>query len=231
MIQFRPVSCRGVADHGWLKTRHAFSFADYHDPEWMGWRCLRVMNEDWIAWGTGFPSHPHREMEIITLVLSGAVAHEDSIGNSGVITKDEVQVMSTGRGIVHSEANPYEEELHLYQIWIVPAKSGVDSRYDQKSYDPAERIGQWQLIVSEAGEGESLTIAQDVRISRRTQMGNSSIENRIRDSRGHWIQVISGSVQLDEVTLESGDGAAIDEVGSYRLDVVEETDLLLFDLP
>jgi len=231
MIQFRPVSCRGVADHGWLKTRHAFSFADYHDPEWMGWRCLRVMNEDWIASGTGFPSHPHREMEIITLVLSGAVAHEDSIGNSGDITKDEVQVMSTGRGIVHSEANPYEEELHLYQIWIVPAKSGVDSRYDQKSYDPAERIGQWQLIVSEAGEGESLTIAQDVRISRRTQMGNSSIENRIRDSRGHWIQVISGSVQIDEVTLESGDGAAIDEVDSYRLDVVEETDLLLFDLP
>ncbi|HIB88279.1 TPA: pirin family protein [Candidatus Poribacteria bacterium] len=231
MIQFRPVSCRGVADHGWLKTRHAFSFADYHDPEWMGWRCLRVMNEDWIASGTGFPSHPHREMEIITLVLSGAVAHEDSIGNSGVITQDEVQVMSAGRGIVHSEANPYEEELHLYQIWIVPAKSGVDSRYDQKSYDPAERIGQWQLIVSEAGEGESLTIAQDVRISRRTQMGNSSIENRIRDSRGHWIQVISGSVQLDGVTLESGDGAAIDEVDSYRMDVVEETDLLLFDLP
>jgi redox-sensitive bicupin YhaK (pirin superfamily) len=231
MIQFRPVSCRGVADHGWLKTRHAFSFSDYHDPDWMGWRCLRVMNEDWIASGTGFPSHPHREMEIITLVLSGAVAHEDSIGNSGVITQDEVQVMSAGRGIVHSEANPYEEELHLYQIWIVPAKSGVDSRYDQKSYDPAERIGQWQLIVSEAGEGESLTIAQDVRISRRTQMGNSSIENRIRDSRGHWIQVISGSVQLDGVTLESGDGAAIDEVDSYRMDVVEETDLLLFDLP
>ena len=231
MIQFRPVSCRGVADHGWLKTRHAFSFADYHDPDWMGWRCLRVMNEDWIASGTGFPSHPHREMEIITLVLSGAVAHEDSIGNSGVITQDEVQVMSAGRGIVHSEANPYEEELHLYQIWIVPAKSGVDSRYDQKSYDPEERIGQWQLIVSEAGEGESLTIAQDVRISRRTQMGNSSIENRIRDSRGHWIQVISGSVQLDGVTLESGDGAAIDEVDSYRMDVVEETDLLLFDLP
>ena len=231
MIQFRPVSCRGVADHGWLKTRHAFSFADYHDPDWMGWRCLRVMNEDWIASGTGFPSHPHREMEIITLVLSGAVAHEDSIGNSGVITQDEVQVMSAGRGIVHSEANPYDEELHLYQIWIVPAKSGVDSRYDQKSYDPAERIGQWQLIVSEAGEGESLTIAQDVRISRRTQIGNSSIENRIVDSRGHWIQVISGSVQLDGVTLESGDGAAIDEVDSYRMDVVEETDLLLFDLP
>jgi len=197
----------------------------------MGWRCLRVMNEDWIASGTGFPSHPHREMEIITLVLSGAVAHEDSIGNSGVITQDEVQVMSAGRGIVHSEANPYEEELHLYQIWIVPALSGVDSRYDQKSYDPAERIGQWQLIVSEAGEGESLTIAQDVRISRRTQIGNSSIENRIRDSRGHWIQVISGSVQLDGVTLESGDGAAIDEVDSYRMNVVEETDLLLFDLP
>jgi hypothetical protein len=231
MIQFRPVSCRGVADHGWLKTRHAFSFADYHDPDWMGWRCLRVMNEDWIASGTGFPSHPHREMEIITLVLSGAVAHEDSIGNSGVITQDEVQVMSAGRGIVHSEANPYEEELHLYQIWIVPARSGVESRYDQKSYDPAKRIGQWQLIVSEAGEGESLTIAQDVRISRRTQMGNSSIENRIKDSRGHWIQVISGSVRLDGVTLESGDGAAIDEMGSYRLDVVKETDLLLFDLP
>ena len=231
MIQFRPVSCRGVADHGWLKTRHAFSFADYHDPDWMGWRCLRVMNEDWIASGTGFPSHPHREMEIITLVLSGAVAHEDSIGNSGVITQDEVQVMSAGRGIVHSEANPYEEELHLYQIWIIPALSGVDSRYDQKSYDPEERIGQWQLIVSEAGEGESLTIAQDVRISRRTQIGNSSIENRIRDSRGHWIQVISGSVQLDGVTLESGDGAAIDEMDSYRMDVVEETDLLLFDLP
>ncbi|RUA11168.1 MAG: hypothetical protein DSY81_01400 [Bacillota bacterium] len=231
MIQFRPVSCRGVADHGWLKTRHAFSFADYHDPDWMGWRCIRVMNEDWIASGTGFPSHPHKEMEIVTLVLSGAVAHEDSIGNSGVITQDEVQVMSAGRGIVHSEANPYEEELHLYQIWIVPAKSGVDSRYDQKSYDPAERIGQWQLIVSETGEGESLTIAQDVRISRRTQIGNSSIENRIRDSRGHWIQVISGSVQLDGVTLESGDGAAIDEVDSYRMDVVEETDLLLFDLP
>jgi hypothetical protein len=231
MIQFRPVSCRGVADHGWLKTRHAFSFADYHDPDWMGWRCLRVMNEDWIASGTGFPSHPHKEMEIITLVLSGAVAHEDSIGNSGVITQDEVQVMSAGRGIVHSEANPYEEELHLYQIWIVPARSGVESRYDQKSYDPAKRIGQWQLIVSEAGEGESLTIAQDVRISRRTQMGNSSIENRIKDSRGHWIQVISGSVRLDGVTLESGDGAAIDEMGSYRLDVVKETDLLLFDLP
>ena len=231
MIQFRPASSRGVADHGWLKSRHAFSFADYHDPHWMGWRCLRVMNEDWIASGTGFPSHPHREMEIITLVLSGSVAHEDSIGNSGVIAHDEVQVMSAGRGIVHSEANPYEEELHLYQIWIVPARGGVDSRYDQRAYDPSDRNGQWQLIVSEDGDGDSLTIAQDVRISRRTQIGNSSIENRIEESRGHWIQVVSGSIQLDGVTLESGDGAAIDEVDSYRMKILEEADLLLFDLP
>ncbi len=197
----------------------------------MGWRCLRVMNEDWIAPGTGFPSHPHREMEIITLVLSGAIAHEDSIGNRGVLTQDEVQVMSAGRGIVHSEENRYEEELHLYQIWIVPSQPGIDPCYDQKTFGPEDRVRQWQLIVSGDGEGGSLTIAQDVRISRRTQSGNSFFETSIGESRGHWIQVISGSVLIDGVTFESGDGAAIEGVDSYRIDVSQDSDLLLFDLP
>ena len=230
MIRFRPASERGQADHGWLRARHAFSFAQYHDPDWMGWRGLRVMNEDRIAASSGFPSHPHREMEIITVVLSGAIAHEDSMGNSGILTSKDVQTMSAGRGIIHSESNPYPEELHLYQIWIEPAKQGVTPRYDQKSFDPLDRTGRWQLLVSEDGESESLTIAQDARIYRRLQTP-STLENSISQGRGQWIQVISGSIQLDGVTLVSGDGAAIDEVDSYRMDVVEESDLLLFDLP
>jgi redox-sensitive bicupin YhaK (pirin superfamily) len=230
MIRFRPASERGQADHGWLQARHAFSFAQYHDPDWMGWRGLRVMNEDRIAASSGFPSHPHREMEIITVVLSGAIAHEDSMGNSGILTSKDVQTMSAGRGIIHSESNPYPEELHLYQIWIEPAKHGVTPRYDQKSFDPLDRTGRWQLLVSEDGESGSLTITQDARIYRRLQTP-STLENSISQGRGHWIQVISGAIQLDGVTLASGDGAAIDEVDSYRMDVVEESDLLLFDLP
>ena len=230
MIRFRPASERGQADHGWLRARHAFSFAQYHDPDWMGWRGLRVMNEDRIAASSGFPSHPHREMEIITVVLSGAIAHEDSMGNSGILTSKDVQTMSAGRGIIHSESNPYPEELHLYQIWIEPAKQGVTPRYDQKSFDPLYRTGRWQLLVSEDGESGSLTITQDARIYRRLQTP-STLENSISQGRGQWIQVISGAIQLDGVTLVSGDGAAIDEVDSYRMDVVEESDLLLFDLP
>ena len=230
MIRFRPASERGQADHGWLRTRHGFSFAEYQDPNWMGWRRLRVMNEDWIAASNGFPSHPHREMEIITVVLSGAIAHEDSMGNCGILTSTDVQTMSAGRGIVHSEANPYDQELHLYQIWIEPSKPGVTPRYDQKSFDPLDRTGRWQLLVSEDGEKESLTIVQDARIYRRQQRP-STLQNSILEGRGHWVQVISGSVLLGEVTMGPGDGAAIDEVSDYSLELLQESDLLLFDLP
>ena len=230
MIQFRPAKDRGAADHGWLRSLHAFSFAEYHDSDWMGWRTLRVMNEDWIAGGTGFPSHPHREMEIITVVLSGAIAHEDSMGNSGILTAGEVQVMSAGGGIVHSEKNPYSEELHLYQIWIFPRQQGIDSRYDQKSFDPQQRRDRWQLLVSSDGEADSLTICQNARLSRRLQRGGSTIENSIDETEGHWIQVISGSVQLEGKTMTAGDGAGIESVSRYQLDVIDEADLLLFEL-
>jgi hypothetical protein len=197
----------------------------------MGWRGLKVMNEDWIGGKTGFPSHPHREMEIITIVLSGAIKHEDSMGNSGTLTPDEVQTMSAGRGIVHSEANPHEEELHLYQIWIEPAQSAVESRYDQKFFAPKDRQGKWQLLVSENGDNESLSIAQDARIYRRQEARNMSIENKISDHRGHWIQVISGALELEETTLGPGDGAAIDAVSDYQLKTLESCDILLFDMP
>ncbi len=230
MIQFRPAKDRGAADHGWLRSLHAFSFAEYHDSDWMGWRTLRVMNEDWIAGGTGFPSHPHREMEIITVVLSGAIAHEDSMGNSGILTAGEVQVMSAGGGIVHSEKNPYSEELHLYQIWIFPRQQGIDSRYDQKSFDPQQRRDRWQLLVSSDGEADSLTICQNARLSRRLQRGGSTIENSIDETEGHWIQVISGSVQLEGKTMTAGDGVGIESVSRYQLDVIDEADLLLFEL-
>lgn len=230
-MKLRPAVERGHADYGWLKARYTFSFGDYFDPGWMGWRCLRVMNEDRIGGHTGFPSHPHREMEIVTIMLSGSLAHEDSTGSSGVIQKDEVQVMSAGRGIVHSEKNADEEKAHLYQIWLQPRDRDIEPRYDQRKFHEASRRGKWQLLVSGDPKDEALYICQDATIQRRIFTSGESDTVAIQPNRGHWIQVISGKIQVGDQKLQTSDGISIENDTSYLVTADAESDILLFDLP
>lgn len=230
-MKFRPAAERGHQDYGWLEARYTFSFGEYYDPDWMGWRCLRVMNEDRIAGQTGFPSHPHQEMEIVTIMLSGSLSHEDSTGSSGVIQKDEVQVMSAGRGIVHSEKNAAEENAHLYQIWLLPNKRGIEPGYNQRSFPEAARRGKWQLLVSGSQEDDALHICQDATIQRRIFSAGESEDVLLKPNRGHWIQVVHGEIQIEDQTLQTSDGLCIENNSSYLLTADAESDILLFDLP
>ncbi len=230
-MKIRSADERGSANYGWLDARYTFSFGEYLDPEWMGWRCLRVMNEDRIAGETGFPSHPHREMEIVTIILDGALAHEDSTGSSGVIRQGEVQVMSAGSGIIHSEKNPESEHVHLYQVWLQPAEQGIEPRHDQRHFSEEGRKGNWQLLVSGNREENTLQICQDARISRRIFEAGDTVTVSVESTRGHWVQVISGEIEIDDVVLKSSDGIGIDDSAQYSITALNAADLLLFDLP
>lgn len=230
-MKLRPSAERGSADYGWLNARYTFSFGDYHDPEWMGWRCLRVMNEDRIAGNTGFPSHPHREMEIVTFMLKGALAHEDSTGGAGVIRENEVQVMSAGRGIVHSEKNAENEEAHLYQVWLLPETNGVDPTYDQQAFPEEARRGDWQLLVSGNPEDDALHICQSAKIYRRVLAADETVEVSIGEGRGHWLQVIRGELSVNDQLLQSSDGLGIEDITDYTIASASESEVLLFDLP
>ncbi len=231
MITVRKSADRGHFDHGWLDTYHTFSFAHYFDPEQMGFRTLRVINEDRVAPGKGFGSHPHEDMEIITVVLEGEIEHRDNMGNGGILRSGEVQTMSAGRGIVHSEFNPSKTEpLHLLQIWLVPERRGLTPRYQSARFELAQFDGRACLLVSNDGAGESLPIQQDARIYRSRLAHGQPLEHSLENGRHAWVQAISGELLVNDVALSTGDGAAISEVSQLTFSAESEADFLLFDL-
>ena len=231
MIAIRKSAERGHFDHGWLDTFHTFSFGDYYDPGHSGFRSLRVMNEDRVAPGMGFPMHGHRDMEIVTYVLSGALQHEDSLGHGEVLRPGELQHMTAGSGIRHSEYNPSTTEpVHLYQIWLLPRMQGLSPRYEQKAFDAAGRANQWQLVASSGGDGGSLAIEQDARIFLATLDLDHKLTHELAPHRHAWLQVLRGSVELDGTILTAGDGAAISEQRRFEVSALQPAELMLFDL-
>ncbi len=231
-IFVRRSRARGQADHGWLRSFHTFSFGDYFHPQHMGFGPLRVINEDRVAPGGGFPSHGHRDMEIISYVVSGQLAHKDGLGNVSVLRAGEVQAMSAGRGIVHSEYNPSNREpVHFLQIWIVPQTSGGDQRYDQKSFPAAEKANDLRLLVARDGRDNSLTIGQDADIYASILDASASISFDVRASRKCWIQVVNGRIEVNGVQADAGDGLAIVEEDAVSIkSLMERSEFLLFDL-
>lgn len=231
MIQVRKAGQRGHFNHGWLNTYHTFSFGNYYDPQQMGFRSLRVINEDWVAPGQGFGMHGHKEMEIVTLVLEGALEHKDSLGNGEVLRPGELQRMSAGTGIRHSEFNPSSADpVHLYQIWLLPGQAGLKPSYEQKSFDPAERRDRLQLVASPDGRDGSLVIHQDARIYLASLAQGRSVDHELLDGRSAWLQVLRGSVGFGGATLVAGDGAAITDQSALSAAANSPAEVLLFDL-
>lgn len=231
MIQIRKSEDRGYADHGWLKAYHSFSFADYHDPEHMGFRALRVINEDRIGANQGFGTHPHRDMEIITYILDGELEHKDSMGNGSIIKAGEVQYMSAGKGVLHSEFNPSKNQTgHLLQIWILPNQKGLQPAYDQKHYTREQKLNQLKLIVSPTGEKESITIRQDAKIFASVLESQKTVVYDLNPKRFAWIQIAKGSLELNGKKLNAGDGAIVSEESLLRFKAETESEFLLFDL-
>ncbi|MFN8391736.1 MAG: pirin family protein [Bdellovibrionota bacterium] len=230
MIHLRKSNERGHAEHGWLKSFHTFSFADYYDPQFMGFRSLRVINEDWVDGGTGFGMHPHHNMEIVTYVISGALEHKDSLGNGGVLRPGEIQRMSAGKGIMHSETNPSPSEtVHLLQIWLLPATQNVAPSYEQKQVPSAVHDG-LALIASRDARDGTVLIQQDVDLYAAKLASTTTMKHELRPGRHAWIQVVSGPVVVNGTRLESGDAAAVSDETSLTLDAGEGSELLLFDL-
>ena len=231
MITLRPAKERGHFDHGWLDTYHSFSFSEYHDPAHMGFRSLRVINEDRVDPKAGFPPHSHRDMEIITYVLAGALGHKDSMGNGSVIRPGDVQRMSAGTGVTHSEYNGSEKEpVHLLQIWILPEKRGIAPGYEEKKFSPDEKRGRLRLIASrDAAEG-SVTIHQDARVYASLLDAGQTVRHPLAAGRGAWLHLVSGSATVNGTALATGDGAAIENESALELHAGEPTELLLFDL-
>ncbi|GMU04340.1 pirin family protein [Corallococcus caeni] len=230
MMYVRTSEARGHAEQGWLDTHHTFSFADYYDPDFMGFRALRVINEDTVAPRRGFGQHPHRDMEILTYVVSGAVEHEDSLGTRALIRPGEVQRMSAGTGVVHSEMNPLDAPLHLLQIWLLPDRQGLPPGYEQKRFAPQERQGRLRVVASPDGRDGSLTVHQDVVLSA-TELGvGQRVESALKPGRHAWLQVIRGEATLNGVALKAGDGVAVSEETALVLEATTPTEALLFDL-
>jgi redox-sensitive bicupin YhaK (pirin superfamily) len=231
-IQVRRASERGHADHGWLDTSHTFSFADYYDPKHMGFRVLRVINEDKVAAGRGFGKHPHRDMEIITYVLDGELGHSDSMGTGSTIKPGEVQRMSAGTGVTHSEMNASKTNpVHFMQIWIIPDKSGHEPGYEQKAFSEEERRGKLRLVASPDGRDGSISIHQDATLSIGLLSAGDKVEHALATDRYAWVQVARGSIEVEGQTLSHGDGAAIRGPGPLRISGVDNAEVLVFDLP
>ena len=231
-IQLRPARERGQFDHGWLKTAHSFSFADYYDPKFMGFRVLRVINEDFVAAGRGFGMHPHHDMEIVTYVLEGELGHRDSMGNGSVIRPGDVQRMSAGTGVTHSEMNSSKtQRVHLLQIWILPDKQGYQPSYEQKAFTDADRRDKLRVVASPDGRDGSVTIHQNATISASLLSPGKRVEHVLEKNRYAWVQVAKGSVELDGQKLAAGDGAAIRGPGTLPLHGVDDAEVLVFDLP
>jgi len=231
MITIRPSAQRGGGDHGWLKTHHTFSFADYWDPKWMGFRSLRVINEDWVAPNTGFPRHPHRDMEIITYVLEGKLEHKDSLGTGSVILPGDSQRMTAGSGIHHSEFNPSKTEpVHLLQIWIQPEKVALPPSYEQKSFPDAEKQGKLRLIASRDASDGAVKINQDAKLYVSLLKPGEEVKHDLANGRHAWIQVARGAAELDAKKLSQGDGAAVSNEKNLTIKASEAAEVLLFDL-
>ncbi len=231
MITIRKSEDRGHASLGWLDTYHTFSFNTYHDPNHMGFRTLRVMNDDRIEPGEGFGTHPHRDMEIITYVLDGELKHKDSMGQSGILQAGDVQHMSAGTGVLHSEYNPSEDQrLHLLQIWIFPEKKNLEPSYGQKTFGPEEKKGKLCLIVSPDGADGSLVIRQDAKIYATLLGDGEEVSVPIEKDRHIWVQVAHGAASLNGEELSQGDGAAMSDESELKLTGRDHAEVLIFDL-
>lgn len=231
MMKLRRASDRGHADHGWLNTYHTFSFADYHDPQQMGFRSLRVINEDRVAPGKGFGTHGHRDMEIISYVLQGALEHRDSMGNGEVLRPGEFQRMSAGTGVRHSEFNPSTTEpAHFYQIWLLPQSQGIAPSYEQKFFDEREKQGNLRLVASPDGDQGSLRIHQDARIYLALLDPGQSVTHALAAGRGGWLQVLRGAVSVNGTPLETSDGLAFSDLDQTTITGRRDAEVLLFDL-
>lgn len=232
---FRPAAERGHVRAGWLDSRHSFSFGHYHDPQWMGWGPLRVINEDRVQPGAGFAPHGHANMEIISYVISGGLAHRDSGGNEGVLRPGELQWMSAGHGIEHSEYNASDSEpVHFLQIWIQPNRLNAAPDYAQKAFDPAARRAQWGLLASPDGADGSLAIRQDARLFGVQLAAGESVASNLDPARRYWLQVVQGQVSVGDRALSAGDAVGYaDEADELHITGTGETlaDLLLFELP
>ena len=231
MINIRRAKERGHANHGWLDTHFSFSFADYYDPRCMGFRDLRVINEDYIEADQGFPKHGHRDMEIITYVIDGELSHRDSMGNGETVRPNEVQRITAGTGVLHSEFSSPTERTHLLQIWILPEKNRLEPSYEQKLFPPEEKQGKLKLVASRGGTDGSVHINQDVKLYASVLGEGQSVNYDIADGRHAWIQLISGALDVNGYTVEAGDGAAISEESRLKLTAhTDNTEFLLFDL-
>jgi len=227
----RKSSDRGHADHGWLDSRHTFSFADYYDPAHMGFRSLRVINEDRVAPGGGFPSHPHRDMEIFSYVVGGTLEHKDSMGNGRQLKPGQIQLMSAGSGVTHSEFNPSRgEPAHFLQIWIKPRAQGLSPSYTEWHPAPESEQAAKVLVISPDGRENSATIQQDADIYRVRLKAGETLAHDLKPGRGLWLQLISGTLNADGSVLEAGDAACTESAGSFEITATENAEALLFDL-
>jgi redox-sensitive bicupin YhaK (pirin superfamily) len=229
MIYIRKANDRGHANHGWLDSWHSFSFADYYDPDFMGFSALRVINDDRIAAGEGFPTHPHKDMEILTYVMEGAVAHQDSMGNKEQVNAGEFQIMSAGTGIRHSEFNAHQDrDLHLYQIWIIPDQKNLTPRYEQKAFDvPQGR----QLVLSPDARDGSLKVFQDMTLTRWALLKDEQSVYQMQADRRVWIQVVKGNVSINGQHVSTADGVAVWDEAAISIHADDKAEILLFDLP
>jgi len=231
MINLRRANARGGGDFGWLNTKHSFSFSDYYDPRWMGFRSLRVINEDYVAPASGFPTHPHSDMEIITYVLEGKLEHKDSLGTGSVILPGDGQRMTAGRGIRHSEYNPSKsEQVHLYQIWILPEKKSLEPSYEQKSFPTEEKQGKLRLIASPDAKDGSVKINQDARLYVSLLKPGEEVVHDFGKGRHGWLQVAKGGIAVNGQRLEQGDGAAVSDEPKLTIKGATDSEVLLFDL-
>jgi redox-sensitive bicupin YhaK (pirin superfamily) len=231
MIKIRRSNERGHADYGWLDTNYTFSFNTYYDPRFMGFRDLRVINEDVIAPNQGFPTHGHRDMEILTYIVSGELSHKDSMGNGETIRPHEIQRMTAGTGVQHSEHSSPTDQTHLLQIWILPEKENLLPDYEQKYFAPEEKKGRLKLVASGGGSDGSVKINQDVKLYASILAKDETISHELAENRHAWIQIIKGEIDLNGEILNAGDGAAISDEGFLKIKAsANETEFLLFDL-
>lgn len=231
MVTVRPAAERGHFDHGWLDTYHTFSFASYHDPRHMSFRALRVINEDRVKAGEGFGTHAHRDMEILTWVLEGALEHKDSMGNGSIIRPGDIQRMSAGTGVTHSEFNPSREApVHLLQIWLLTNQRGLPPSYEEKHFPPEARRGRLCLIAADDGRQGAVTIHQDAALWTALLESGESVRHALPPGRHAWLQVARGTVSLDGTTLGAGDGAAVSDEPALAMTASAPAEVLLFDL-
>ncbi len=227
----RRANERGHADHGWLNSHHTFSFADYYDPAQVSFRSLRVINDDRVAPGRGFGTHPHRDWEIFSYVLEGVLEHKDSLGNGRVLKPGEIQLMSAGRGVTHSEFNPSRSEpLHFLQIWTLPRERGLAPSYAEWQPKVSQADTHKVLVISPSGGEDSATIHQDTEVYRIRLQPGQTLTHEPKEGRGAWLQIAEGALTLNGVALATGDGASTEELGKLMLVATEPTEALLFDL-